>query len=80
MLLVVPEPVPPALVPRAVRFRWWRRYLARRVATGGDISCVVFAFLTRCGLFLCSALPSNAVNGSGEYFTLLIGRVIIRKL
>lgn len=46
-------------------------------AGGGDIACVAFAFFTRCGLFLRSALLPNAVNGSSEYFTLLIEEAIL---
>lgn len=46
-------------------------------AGGGNIACVAFAFFTRCGLFLCSALLPNAVNGSSEYFTLLIEEAIL---
>lgn len=44
---------------------------------GGGPVRRAFAFFTRCGLFLRSALLPNAVNGSSEYFTLLIEEAIL---
>lgn len=71
-------------VPCAVHARGWLRCRVLVVvpvryvsAGGGDIACVAFVFFTRCGLFLRSALLPNAVNGSSEYFTLLIEEAIL---
>lgn len=50
---------------------------ARYVFAGGGPVRRAFAFFTRCGLFLRSALLPNAVNGSSEYFTLLIEEAIL---
>lgn len=49
----------------------------RYVSAGGGPVRRAFAFFTRCGLFLRSALLPNAVNGSSEYFTLLIEEAIL---
>lgn len=46
-------------------------------AGGGDIACVAFAFFTRCGLFLRSALLPSVVTNRAEYFTLLIEEAIL---
>lgn len=44
---------------------------------GGGPVRRAFAFFTRCGLFLRSALLPNVVTNRAEYFTLLIEEAIL---